>query len=95
MWVGVAFFSVYPVCNWLTSLRGDYFSRYFPGELNVRFIPEFILAYLSMYVLLAIPPFFLQAAELRSLGKQLIIRSGGGTTTVKCGKSKSIAMVRW
>jgi membrane-associated phospholipid phosphatase len=72
MWVGVAFFSVYPTCNWLTSLRGEYFSLYFPVELNVPFVPEFMLAYLSMYVLFIIPPFFLQAAELRGLGKQLI-----------------------
>lgn len=72
MWVGVAFFSVYPTCNWLTSLRGESFSLYFPGELNVPFVPEFILAYLSMYVLFAIPPFFLQTAELTALGKQLI-----------------------
>jgi membrane-associated phospholipid phosphatase len=72
MWVGVAFFSVYPTCNWLTSLRGEYFSLYFPAELNVPFIPEFMLVYLSMYVLFAMPPFFLDAAELRALGKQLI-----------------------
>jgi membrane-associated phospholipid phosphatase len=72
MWVGVAFFLVYPTCNWLTSLRGEYFSLYFPGELNVPFVPELILIYLSMYVLFAMPPFFLQAAELTALGKQLI-----------------------
>jgi membrane-associated phospholipid phosphatase len=72
MWVGVAFFSVYPTCNWLTSLRGEYFSLYFPGELNVPFVPEFIVVYLSMYVLLAMPPIFLQVAELTALGKQLI-----------------------
>jgi membrane-associated phospholipid phosphatase len=73
MWVGVAFLSVYPTCNWLTSLRGEYFSLYFPGELSVPFVPEFIVVYLSMYILFAMPPFFLQVAELTALGKQLIV----------------------
>jgi membrane-associated phospholipid phosphatase len=72
MWVGVAFFSVYPIANWLTSLRGDYFNLYFPAELNVPFVPEFMLVYLSMYVLFAMPPLLLQVAELTALGKQLI-----------------------
>jgi len=72
MWVGVAFFSVYPTCNWLTSLRGDYFTLYLPGETSFPFVPEFMLVYLSMYVLFAMPPFFLRVAELTALGKQLI-----------------------
>lgn len=72
MWVGVAFFSVYPTCNWLTSLRGEYFSLYFAAELDVPFVPEFIVFYLSMYVLFAMPPFFLKVTELTALGKQLI-----------------------
>ena len=73
LWVGVAFFAVYPTCNWLTSLRGDYFSLYLPIELNVPFVPEFIVFYLSMYVLFAMPPFFLRVPELTALGKQLIV----------------------
>lgn len=72
IWVGVAFFSVYPTCNWLTSLRGEYFDLYLPVELGVPFVPQFMLAYLSMYVLFALPPFFLKVAELTALGKQLI-----------------------
>lgn len=71
-WVGVAFFSVYPTCNWLTSLRGEYFNLYLPVELGVPFVPQFIIAYLSMYVLFALPPFFLNVPELTALGKQLI-----------------------
>jgi len=73
VWVGVAFFSIYPTCNWLTSLRDDYFTLYVPFELNVPFVPEFIVVYLSMYVLFAMPPFFLQVPELTALGKQLIV----------------------
>ena len=64
MWVGVAFFSVYPTCNWLTSLRGEYFSLYFAAELNVPFVPEFIVVYLSMYILFMTPPFFMASREL-------------------------------
>jgi membrane-associated phospholipid phosphatase len=73
IWVGVAFFSVYPTSNWLTALRGEHFSLYFAAELNVPFVPEFIVVYLSMYVLFMTPPFFLQVAELAALGKQLIV----------------------
>ena len=72
VWVGIAFFSVYPTCNWLTSLRGSYVDLYFSAELDVPFIPEFMLVYLSMYVLFAMPPFFLQVVALQRLGKQLI-----------------------
>lgn len=71
-WVGVAFFSVYPSCNWLTSQRSDYFHLYLKSELAVPFVPEFMLAYLSMYVLFALPPFFLGVAELHALGRQLV-----------------------
>ncbi len=73
LWVGVAFFSVYPTCHWLTSLRGEYLSLYFAAELNVPFVPHFMLVYLSMYVLFVMPPFFLQVDELKVLGKQLVV----------------------
>lgn len=71
-WVGVAFFSVYPACNWLTSLRSEHFNLYYTAELKLPFVPGFILVYFSMYVLFAMPPFFLRVAELKALGKQLI-----------------------
>ena len=71
-WVGIAFFSIYPSCNWLTSRRTNYFNLYLEGELSLPFVPEFMLVYLSMYILFAMPPFFLNVVELNALGKQLI-----------------------
>lgn len=72
-WVGVAFFSIYPTCNWLTSLRPEPLALYIEPELNIPFVPEFVWVYLSMYVLFIAPPFFLDVAHLRSLGKQLVL----------------------
>jgi len=72
LWVGVAFFSVYPTCNWLTSQRENPFHIYFNGELSIPFIPDFIWIYLSMYLLFLAPPFFLNIGQLIALGKQLI-----------------------
>jgi len=71
-WVGLAFFSVYPTTNWLASLRSSPFHVYVPAELEIPFVPQFVWGYLSMYVLFVMPPFFLHAAQLPVLGKQLI-----------------------
>jgi hypothetical protein len=74
-WVGVVFFGVYPTMNWLTSLRSAPFHLYVPAELAIPFFPQFIWAYLSMYVLFLLPPFFMPAAHMPALGKQLIAGS--------------------
>ena len=71
-WVGVAFFTVYPACNWLTSQRHQVYKLYFESELCVPFVPEFVWAYLSMFLLFILPPFFLGVSSLRLLGKQLV-----------------------
>ena len=68
--VGVAFFAVYPACNWVTSLRPS-LALYAASELRIPFVPRLIWAYLSMYALFAAPPFFLEPAGLRTLGRQL------------------------
>jgi membrane-associated phospholipid phosphatase len=72
IWVGVAFFGVYPAMNWLTSLRGDAHALFFAAELGVPFVPEFVWIYLSMYALFFAPPFFLDPAQLKRLGQELI-----------------------
>ncbi len=72
-WVGVAFFSIYPTCNWLTSLRSEPLALYIEPELNIPFVPEFVWVYLSMYILFIAPPFFLDVTRLRRLGKQLVL----------------------
>lgn len=69
-WVGVAFFTVYPTCNWITASR-DTFNLYGEWELSAPFIPEFIWIYMSFYILFILPPLFLNESGLRALGKQL------------------------
>lgn len=72
-WVGVAFFSIYPTCNWLTSQRDDISFLYFDQELMIPFVPEFFWVYMSMYLLFFLPPFFLRVSQLEVLGKRIII----------------------
>lgn len=72
-WVGVAFFSVYPTCNWLTSQRSVTYPLYLESELSIPFVPEFFWLYSSMYVLFMLPPFFLNRVQLIQLGKRLIL----------------------
>ena len=79
LWISVAFFSVYPLCNWLTAKRESALNLYFATELSIPFIPEFIWVYLSLYLLFLTPPFFLGHERIRTLGRQLI------AATVFCG----------
>ena len=69
---GIAFFSVYPTTNWVTTLRGQTYRCYFDWELSTPFVPHFIWAYLSMYVLFFTPPLFMEPPALRALGQQVI-----------------------
>jgi hypothetical protein len=69
---GVAFLLVYPTLNWLTSLRARRFHLYVSPELNIPFVPQFIWAYLSMYIVFLLPLFLLPAERMPALGKQLI-----------------------
>ena len=71
-WVGIAFFSIYPTCNWLSVQRSHIYSLYFDAELNLPFVPEFVWLYMSMNILFLMPPFFLGVPELKLLCKQLI-----------------------
>lgn len=79
--IGVAFFGIYPTLNWLTSLRSWRLHLYFPAELAIPFVPQLVWAYLSMYVLFAMPLFFLPAERMPALGKQLI---GGSILSGVC-----------
>ena len=78
-WISVVFFTVYPLCNWLTAKRGSTFDLYMESELSIPLIPEFIWVYLSLYLLFIIPPFFLNQARMDVLGKQLVV------ATIFCG----------
>ena len=70
--VGVAFFSVYPTTNWLAELRDNPHYLFFAWELRFPFVQEFIWFYLSLYLLFALPPFFLTSDEMKRLAKKLI-----------------------
>lgn len=78
-WISIAFFTVYPLCNWLTAQRESVFSLYVSSELAIPFVPEFVWVYLSLYVLFVIPPFFLTSSRMNFLGRQLV------AATVFCG----------
>jgi len=69
---GVAFFAVYPTLNWYTALRPNRLHLFVSPELRIPFVPQFIWAYLSMYVLFLMPLFLLPAARMPALGKQLL-----------------------
>jgi len=77
--VGLVFFIVYPSTNWLAGLRGNALSLFFTWELRLPLVPQFVWFYLSMYVLFALPPFFLPPGALKKLAKGLI------TTTCLAG----------
>lgn len=70
--VGITFFTIYPLCNWLASRRVQTYPLYTEYELSIPFIPGFIWIYVSMYVLFLTPPFFLKPMQLTALGKQLV-----------------------
>jgi len=72
-WVGIAFFAIYPTCNWLTSQRTATYPLYIDAELEIPLIAEFFWIYMSMYVLFLLPPFLLNTRQLKSLGKQLVL----------------------
>jgi len=71
--VGIAFFSVYPTCNWLTSQRTEVYQLYFTMELSIPFIPAFYWLYISLYALFLLPPFFMNIMQLKLLGKRIIL----------------------
>lgn len=79
VWISVVFFTVYPLCNWLTSIRETTYELYIAQELAIPLIPEFIWIYLSMYALFLLPPFFLEAKQMNALGRRLV------GATVFCG----------
>jgi membrane-associated phospholipid phosphatase len=72
-WVGIAFFSVYPFCNWLSAQRANVYHLYLNTELSIPFVPDFIWPYMSLYLLFILPPFFLGVSQLELLGKRIIL----------------------
>ena len=71
-WISIVFFTVYPLCNWLTAKRDVTFNLYITQEFSIPFVPEFIWIYLSLYLLFFIPPFVLEPMHMNALGRQLV-----------------------
>jgi len=69
---GLAFFAVYPALNRWTAARPDRLHLFVATELEIPFVPQFIWAYLSMYLVFLLPLFLLPAARMPALGKQLL-----------------------
>lgn len=70
--VGVTFFGIYPLSNWITSHRAEPRALFLTAELQLPLVPAFIWVYLSMYALFVLPPFFLGIGQLKRLANELI-----------------------
>lgn len=71
-WVSLFFFSLYPLCNKITSQRLKIFDFFHPLELRIPFVPEAIWFYLLLYLLFAVIPFHLDSHRISALGKRLL-----------------------
>lgn len=72
--VGVAFFSVYPTCNWFGAHEAvSTYHLYLDAELIIPFVPIFYWFYISLYVIFILPPLFMSVPELKVLGKRIIV----------------------
>lgn len=65
------FVSVYGFTNWLALKHTWHFQLYLPAELQIPFIPAFILGYVSLNVLMWIPAFTLSVDELHALNRAM------------------------
>ncbi|HUR20324.1 MAG TPA: hypothetical protein VMZ90_05905, partial [Vicinamibacterales bacterium] len=73
--MSLAFFPIYLGCAALTAARASHWHLYANWELQIPFVPFMIVPYLSMFVLFLLPPFQLNAPELRALTARLIVSS--------------------
>lgn len=71
-WVTVSFLVVYPACNWIASKQAATMAIYFDWELEIPFVPSFAIGYASLLLIFYIPPFFLDATGIRTLGLRMI-----------------------
>ncbi len=70
--MSVCFFVLYPTINMFTTTRADTLDLWFPAELDIPFIPAFIWAYLSMYLIILVPVLFLNRREQKRMALELI-----------------------
>lgn len=71
-WVALFFFSLYPLCNRITSSRSGVFEFFHPLELRIPFVPTAIWFYLLLYVLFVVIPFTLDPHRITVLGRRLV-----------------------
>lgn len=65
------FVSVYGFTNWLALRHNYHFQLWHPIELQIPFIPAFILGYVSLNVLMWVPAFTLSVDELNALNRAM------------------------
>ncbi|WP_435954722.1 phosphatase PAP2 family protein [Dryocola sp. BD626] len=70
--VSTCFFGLYPAINTFTTTRQDTLALWIPAELFIPFLPIFIWAYLSMYLIILVPVFFLNKREQKRMALELM-----------------------
>lgn len=71
--VSAVFFGLYPTINLFTATRSDTLALWLPAELSIPFIPALIWAYLSMYLIVIAPLFFLTLQGQKRLAVELMV----------------------
>jgi membrane-associated phospholipid phosphatase len=70
--LSLLFLIVYPLCNWITSLRSDVGTWYFAWERYIPFVPFFILPYMSIDLFFIAAPFLCrEERELRVYAQRM------------------------
>ena len=80
----LVFFPIYIGCAAITAARGNALHLYAQWELSIPFWPFMVVPYLSMFVLFLMPPLQLDAGELRSLVRRLLVASLIGGIVFLC-----------
>ena len=68
----LAFGILYPLVNWLTSVRTTRLDLYLDAESAIPFLPVWIWAYLSINILFVMPPLVLKEADMPLLGRRML-----------------------
>ena len=76
----IIYLSVYTITNKINTFRLDHYNLYFPWELKIPLVPEFIIFYLSTFILPALPIALLDFDEKRKVSKAVIISTLIGGT---------------
>jgi len=73
LFLGLFFFLVWGICDWITSMRPDVGTFYFEWERRIPFVPLMIIPYVSMDLFFAGSTFLCRSRrELHSLVKRIV-----------------------